>query len=110
MGSFSVMHWVIVLVVIVLLFGAKKLPELAGGIGKSIKTLKKELNSDETKAAETATPAQPAQVTAEVVTPTPVQPVQPVQTATTAQATTATAQPVQPTTATAQPTATEVKA
>lgn len=46
MGSFSVGHWLIVLVIIVLLFGAKKIPELAKGIGKGIKTFKKEIEDD----------------------------------------------------------------
>ena len=36
---------VAILVIIVLLFGAKKIPELAQGIGKSIKTFKKEMES-----------------------------------------------------------------
>ena len=39
---------IVILVIIVLLFGAKKIPELAQGIGKGIKTFKKEMeNSDE---------------------------------------------------------------
>ena len=33
MGSFSIGHWLIVLAIIVLLFGAKKIPELAKGLG-----------------------------------------------------------------------------
>ena len=40
-------HWLIVLAVIVLLFGAKKIPELAKGVGKGIKTFKKEMSEDE---------------------------------------------------------------
>lgn len=47
MGSFSMGHWLIVLAVIVLLFGAKKIPELAKGIGKGIKSFKKEMSDDE---------------------------------------------------------------
>ncbi|MCI7247715.1 MAG: twin-arginine translocase TatA/TatE family subunit, partial [Campylobacter sp.] len=43
MGSFSMGHWLIVLAVIVLLFGAKKIPELAKGVGKGIKSFKKEM-------------------------------------------------------------------
>lgn len=49
MGSMSVWHWVVVLLVIVLLFGAKKIPELARGLGSGIKTFKKELDSDDDK-------------------------------------------------------------
>ena len=40
-------HWLIVLAVIVLLFGAKKIPELAKGVGKGIKSFKKEMSDDE---------------------------------------------------------------
>ena len=43
MGSFSIGHWLIVLAIIVLLFGAKKIPELANGLGKGIKTFKAEM-------------------------------------------------------------------
>ncbi len=52
MGSFSMGHWLIVLAVIVLLFGAKKIPELAKGLGKGIKDFKeavKEEENDDTK-------------------------------------------------------------
>lgn len=47
MGFSSISHWIIVLIIIVLLFGAKKIPELAKGVGKGIKTFKKELEDDE---------------------------------------------------------------
>ena len=47
MGSFSITHWLVVLAVIVLLFGAKKIPELAKGVGKGIKRFKKEMSDDE---------------------------------------------------------------
>ena len=46
MGSMSISHWLIVLAIIVLLFGAKKIPELAKGIGKGIKSFKKEMEDD----------------------------------------------------------------
>ncbi|TQR56899.1 Sec-independent protein translocase subunit TatA/TatB [Campylobacter troglodytis] len=42
-------QWLIILLIIVLLFGAKKIPELAKGIGKGIKTFKSEMNSDESE-------------------------------------------------------------
>jgi sec-independent protein translocase protein TatA len=38
---------VIILVIVIVLFGAKRLPEIAGGIGKSIKNFKKEMNTPE---------------------------------------------------------------
>ncbi len=43
------MHWVIVIVVFALLFGAKKLPDLARSLGKSLRIFKsevKELQND----------------------------------------------------------------
>lgn len=44
MGGFSSMsHWVIVLLIVVLLFGAKKIPELAKGLGRGIKDFKAEM-------------------------------------------------------------------
>nr|WP_293651635.1 twin-arginine translocase TatA/TatE family subunit [uncultured Campylobacter sp.] len=46
MGSMSISHWLIVLAIIVLLFGAKKIPELAKGMGKGIKSFKKEMEDD----------------------------------------------------------------
>ncbi len=52
MGSMSIWHWLVVLLVIVLLFGAKKIPELAKGIGSGIKTFKKELEDEDDKKVE----------------------------------------------------------
>lgn len=66
MGSFSIWHWLIVLVVVLLLFGRGKIPELMGDMAKGIKSFKKgmadEDQADTTKtvdhrADETVTPA-----------------------------------------------------
>ncbi|NDJ26800.1 twin-arginine translocase TatA/TatE family subunit [Campylobacter sp. MIT 12-8780] len=43
-------QWLIILLIIVLLFGAKKIPELAKGLGKGIKTFKSEMSNDEDEA------------------------------------------------------------
>ena len=40
MGSFSLMHWMIVLLVVLLLFGAGKLPRVMGDFAKGIKAFK----------------------------------------------------------------------
>ncbi|MBE3010827.1 Sec-independent protein translocase subunit TatA [Microbispora sp. NEAU-D428] len=42
MGSLSPVHWMIVFVVLVLLFGAKKLPDTAKAVGQSLRILKRE--------------------------------------------------------------------
>ena len=43
MPHFSFMELVIIMVVILLLFGAKRIPEIAGSVGKGIKEFKKEM-------------------------------------------------------------------
>ena len=40
-------QWLVILLIVVLLFGAKKIPELAKGLGKGIKTFKNEMDSNE---------------------------------------------------------------
>lgn len=44
MGSFSLFHWIIVLVVVLLLFGPRRLPDLARGVGDAIREFKKAVN------------------------------------------------------------------
>ena len=46
-------QWLVILAIVVLLFGAKKIPELAKGLGKGIKTFKSEMSSDESDIKET---------------------------------------------------------
>lgn len=45
MGEFSPWHWLIVIAVFVVLFGAKRLPSTARSVGQSLRILKAELNS-----------------------------------------------------------------
>jgi sec-independent protein translocase protein TatA len=40
-GGLGMTELIIILVIVLILFGAKRLPELAGGIGKAIKNFKK---------------------------------------------------------------------
>jgi sec-independent protein translocase protein TatA len=47
MGMPGMSEWVIILLVVVILFGGKKIPELAKGIGKGIKDFKKAMNEDD---------------------------------------------------------------
>ena len=53
MGSFSIWHWLIVLVVVLLIFGRGKIPELMGDMAKGIKSFKKGMSDDETDDART---------------------------------------------------------
>ena len=55
-------HWIIVLVVVLVLFGAQKLPDLARSIGKSAKILKEEMNDlsqDSSSVSDQASTSQP---------------------------------------------------
>ncbi|MGV1915775.1 twin-arginine translocase TatA/TatE family subunit [uncultured Agrobacterium sp.] len=47
MGSFSVWHWLIVLVIVLVLFGRGKIPELMGDVAKGIKSFKKGMADDD---------------------------------------------------------------
>ena len=47
MGSFSIWHWLIVVVVVLLLFGRGKIPELMGDVAKGIKSFKKGMSDEE---------------------------------------------------------------
>ena len=55
-------EWVIVILAVLLLFGAKKIPELARGLGTGIKEFKKATRevTDEIQNTSTDTPAKPA--------------------------------------------------
>lgn len=44
-GELSPVHWLIVIGVVVLLFGAKKLPEAARGLGQSMRIFKTEISA-----------------------------------------------------------------
>jgi len=40
MGSFSIWHWVIVLLIVVMVFGTKKLKNIGGDLGSAVKGFK----------------------------------------------------------------------
>ncbi len=44
MGGLSWWHWLIVIGVVVILFGAKRLPDAARGVGRSLRILKSEVH------------------------------------------------------------------
>lgn len=64
MGELSPIHWLIVLAIILLLFGGRKIPELAKGLGEGIRSFKEGMSGTShtqatpPPAAPTATPAE----------------------------------------------------
>lgn len=47
MGSLSIWHWVIVLLVVVMIFGTKKLRNLGSDLGGAVKGFKEGMKSEE---------------------------------------------------------------
>ena len=66
MGSMSLMHWLVVLAIILVLFGAGKLPRVRSDFAKGIKAFKAGMKEEE----ETAEASPPAQVTPPAGAPT----------------------------------------
>lgn len=53
MGSLSIWHWLIVLLVVVLIFGTKKLRNLGGDVGGAVKSFKDAMNEEKNTPAVT---------------------------------------------------------
>lgn len=60
MGNLTGWHAVIILAVVLLIFGAAKLPALAKSVGQSVKILKKEVHSEPAGTTSTTEPVQHA--------------------------------------------------
>jgi sec-independent protein translocase protein TatA len=83
-GSFGWMELMLILVIVLIIFGAGKIPQLGEGLGKAIKGFKKSVNEadaiDVTPPPSEAPEAPPSQVTQQVeqahVAPPPPAPVQ----------------------------------
>jgi sec-independent protein translocase protein TatA len=53
MGSFSIWHWLIVLVIVMLVFGTKKLRNIGQDLGGAVKGFKDGMKTSEEPAAQT---------------------------------------------------------
>lgn len=71
---------IVILLIIVLLFGAKKLPELAKGIGESLTVFRKAVKTDDEPAAAPAAQTAPAPAPAPAVAAQPAQAAAPAET------------------------------
>jgi sec-independent protein translocase protein TatA len=52
MGVFDWKHWIVILIVVVLVFGTKKLKGLGSDVGESIKGFRKAMNDEETESTD----------------------------------------------------------
>ena len=59
MGEFSIFHWLIVLAVVLIFFGGRRIPEVMKGLGEGIRSFKEGMSG-----ASQAPPAPPAQTSA----------------------------------------------
>ncbi len=75
MGGLQPWHWLIIIAAFILLFGAKKLPDAARSLGKSMRIFKSEIKEMQSDGADKPEPSLPATpVTSErIETPAPEQ-------------------------------------
>ena len=65
MGEFSIFHWIVVLAVVLIFFGGKRIPEIMKGFGEGIRSFKDGMSGT------TQTPTPPAQAPAPSATEKP---------------------------------------
>lgn len=63
MGSFSIWHWLVVLAIVVIIFGTKKLRNIGGDLGGAIKSFKESMKGEE----DVAKPEEPKKIKSHVV-------------------------------------------
>jgi sec-independent protein translocase protein TatA len=47
MGGLSIWHWIIIIVLVVLIFGTKKLPNIGGDLAAAIRNFRKGMQDDD---------------------------------------------------------------
>ena len=85
MGGFSLVHWIIVILVVVLLFGAGRVSGLMGDVAKGIKSFKKGMADEDEPdprriSAERTVEAQPVPPPASATPAAPAEPARPAET------------------------------
>ncbi len=66
MGSFSIWHWLVVLLIVVMIFGTKKLRNIGSDLGGAVKNFKEGVREDEPRQAQAEVQAIEGEVTAQV--------------------------------------------
>ena len=54
-GAFSIWHWLLVLVIVLLIFGPRKLPDVGRGLGEAIRGFRESLRGSDTGSAQSGT-------------------------------------------------------
>jgi sec-independent protein translocase protein TatA len=69
MGTFSIWHWLVVLAIVVLVFGTKKLRNLGSDLGNAVRGFKEGMKSaeEDTSSTTTSSTSQPQQITSHSV-------------------------------------------
>jgi len=67
MGTFSIWHWLVVLAIVVVIFGTKKLRNLGSDLGGAIKNFKDAVKSEDEKQAEDAKGSDAHKIKSQVV-------------------------------------------
>jgi sec-independent protein translocase protein TatA len=70
-GALSPTHWLVILVVVLLLFGAKRMPDAARGIGRSLRIFKAETSALTEDGESSSTQSSPAQSSPAQSSPSP---------------------------------------
>ena len=60
MGSFSIWHWLVVLAIVLLVFGTKRLKNAGSDIGEAIRSFRKAVRTEDEAVEATAPKAEPA--------------------------------------------------
>jgi sec-independent protein translocase protein TatA len=59
MGDFSIFHWLIVLAIVLIFFGGRRIPEVMKGLGEGIRSFKEGISGTSTTPSRHALQAQP---------------------------------------------------
>jgi sec-independent protein translocase protein TatA len=60
MGTFGPTHWIIIALLVLVLFGAKRLPDAARGLGRSLRIFKSEMSEMQSEGSTAAPASSPA--------------------------------------------------
>lgn len=63
MGEFSIFHWLVVLAVVLLFFGGRRIPEVMKGLGEGIRSFKEGMSGTSQPTQPPQPPAPPAGTT-----------------------------------------------